>query len=129
MANKDGKRLNVYLNGERIGVKDFRSYLALFDGIPSPEVYEQVGDGSWEVGLGPVLDGGGFQQISFVNAIATTKGGGHVDYITNLLVKHLQAPCSTASLPRKSTNKSATDPGRSGSVPSSTAAASSRYPS
>ncbi len=90
MAGRKGKRLGVYLNGERLKVNDFRSYLSLYDGIPSPEVYEKIGD-DWEVGIGPILDGSGFQQISFVNAIATTKGGGHVDYITNAVVRHLQA--------------------------------------
>lgn len=89
MANQEGKRLQVYLNGERLKVKDFKSYLALFDGISAPEVYEKIGN--WEVGVGAVADGGGFQQISFVNSIATTKGGGHVNYITNLLVTRLQA--------------------------------------
>jgi DNA topoisomerase-2 len=28
-----------------------------------------------------------FQQMSFVNSIATTKGGRHVDYVTELVVK------------------------------------------
>ena len=31
----------------------------------------------------------GFQQVSFVNSIATTKGGRHVDYICDQVVKHL----------------------------------------
>ena len=30
-----------------------------------------------------------FEQTSFVNGIATPKGGKHVDYIVNLLVKAL----------------------------------------
>ena len=89
MANKEGKRLNVYLNGEKLKVKDFKSYLALFDNVSPPEIWEKVGD--WEIGVGSVLDGGGFQQISFVNAIATTKGGGHVDYVTDQIVSHLRA--------------------------------------
>ena len=89
MANQEGKNLKVYLNGERLKVKDYRSYIALYDDISPPEVWETVGD--WEVGVGSVLDGGGFQQISFVNAIATTKGGSHVNYITELITKRLQA--------------------------------------
>lgn len=32
----------------------------------------------------------GFQQMSFVNSIATTKGGRHVDYVVDLIVKQLQ---------------------------------------
>ena len=90
MSDRKGKKLNVYLNGDKLKVNDFKSYLALFDAISTPEVFEKIGN-DWEVGVGCNMDGGGFQQISFVNAIATTKGGGHVDYITNLLIKHLQA--------------------------------------
>merc|ERR1712127_1049582 len=32
----------------------------------------------------------GYQQVSFVNSIATTKGGRHVDYVTDMIVKQLQ---------------------------------------
>jgi DNA topoisomerase-2 len=31
----------------------------------------------------------GFQQVSFVNSIATTKGGTHVNYITDQIIKSL----------------------------------------
>jgi DNA topoisomerase-2 len=88
MAQCGGKRLNVYLNGSKIPVKDFKSYLALFEGIDAPAAYEKVGD-QWEVGIG--MSDGTFQQISFVNAIATTKGGGHVNYISDIVAKSLQA--------------------------------------
>lgn len=37
----------------------------------------------------------GFQQVSFVNSIATTKGGRHVDYVTDMVVKHLQETIKT----------------------------------
>ena len=89
MANQEGKKLKVYLNGERLTVKDYKSYIALYDDISPPEIWETVGD--WEIGVGSVLDGGGFQQISFVNAIATSKGGGHVNHVTKLLTDHLKA--------------------------------------
>ncbi|EED89878.1 DNA topoisomerase [Thalassiosira pseudonana CCMP1335] len=88
MANKEGKKLSVYLNGKKLPVKDFKSYLALFDGITPPAAYEKVGD-RWEVGIS--VSDGSFQQISFVNAIATTKGGGHVNYIADQVAKSLQA--------------------------------------
>eukprot|EP00049_Salpingoeca_infusionum_P011783 m.206698 g.206698 ORF g.206698 m.206698 type:complete len:239 (-) comp15027_c2_seq11:2992-3708(-) len=32
---------------------------------------------------------GGFQQMSFVNSIATTKGGTHVNHVADQIVKHL----------------------------------------
>mmetsp|Transcript_15374 Transcript_15374/g.31098 ORF Transcript_15374/g.31098 Transcript_15374/m.31098 type:complete len:1416 (+) Transcript_15374:116-4363(+) len=88
MANKEGKKLSVYLNGKKLPVKDFKSYIALFDGITPPAAYEKVGD-RWEVGVS--MSDGSFQQISFVNAIATIKGGGHVNYIADQVAKHLQA--------------------------------------
>lgn len=88
MTNKEGKKLSVYLNGAKVPVKDFKSYLALFDGITPPAAYERI-DERWEVGVG--VSDGSFQQISFVNAISTTKGGGHVNYIADLVAKKLQA--------------------------------------
>ena len=88
MANKEGKKLSVYLNGNKVPVKDFKSYLALFDGITPPSAFETIGD-RWEIGVG--VSDGSFQQISFVNAIATTKGGGHVNFIADQVAKGMQA--------------------------------------
>ena len=54
------------------------------DGAPKvPIVYEKFGD-RWEVAFAP--SEGQFQQVSFVNSIATTKGGTHVDYVTKQIV-------------------------------------------
>jgi len=88
MGNKGGKKLSVYLNGDKLKVKDFKSYLALFDGITPPSAFEKI-DENWEVGVG--ISDGSFQQISFVNSIATTKGGGHVNFIADQVAKKLQA--------------------------------------
>jgi len=87
MGMKGGKKLCVYLNNEKIPVKDFKSYLALFDGVEMPTAYENMDN--FEVGVGLSPDGC-FQQISFVNGIATTKGGGHVNFITEKVAKHIQ---------------------------------------
>lgn len=43
----------------------------------------------WEVGVALNNDGGGASQISFVNSIATTKGGTHVEHISKQIVAHL----------------------------------------
>ena len=37
----------------------------------------------WEVAVAPSLDG--FKQMSFVNSIATTKGGRHIDHVSKLI--------------------------------------------
>ena len=43
--------------------------------------------GRWEVAI--CVSDQGFQQISFVNSIATLKGGKHVDHVTDMVVKTL----------------------------------------
>mgnify|MGYP002714518234 CR=1 FL=1 len=48
--------------------------------------YELIND-HWEIGV--ALSENGFQQISFVNNIATTCGGTHVEYITNKIIDKL----------------------------------------
>ncbi len=90
--------IKVYLNDKRLPVNKFEDYCKLY--IDS----EQLSDGSehqhqqmkllydnpndrWEVAV--YYSDFGFQQMSFVNSIATTKGGRHVDYICDQLVKHL----------------------------------------
>ena len=51
-------------------------------------VFEAVSD-RWEIAFAP--SDKGFQQVSFVNSIATTKGGRHVEYVTDMIAKQLQA--------------------------------------
>lgn len=46
-------------------------------------IHAKFGD-RWEVAF--AVSDAGYQQVSFCNAIATTKGGAHVDYITNQIV-------------------------------------------
>lgn len=86
MANRPGKKLSVTLNGDKIAVKSFQDYLKLFDGISAPCAYEKVGE-RWEVGVSATE--GTSQQISFVNSISTTKGGGHVNYIADQVAARL----------------------------------------
>ena len=50
-------------------------------------VYDQCG-ARWEVAI--AVSSEGFQQISFVNSIATLKGGKHVDHVSDMVVKTLQ---------------------------------------
>lgn len=55
-------------------------------GVPLKITYEQCNE-RWEIAM--TTSDRGFQQMSFVNSIATTKGGRHVDYVTDLIVKKL----------------------------------------
>ena len=56
MSGKGGKKLSVFLNGKRLPIKDFKSYLALFDDLDAPQAYEKVND-EWEVGIGVNTEG------------------------------------------------------------------------
>ncbi|VDM34669.1 unnamed protein product [Hydatigera taeniaeformis] len=84
--------VKVFLNGQRIPIKSFKDYVDLYlkdkgeDGASVPVVYECVNP-RWEIAVAPSTVG--FQQVSFVNSIATTKGGKHVDYIADQVVGKL----------------------------------------
>ncbi len=86
MACRDGKKLAVTLNGKKVPVKKFEHYLAIYKGIEAPTAYEMVND-RWEVGIS--VSEGNFDQVSFVNAINTSKGGEHVNHIADQVAKHL----------------------------------------
>ena len=49
-------------------------------GEEAPLLYERINN-RWEIAIG--ISDGQFQQVSFVNAICTTKGGQHVNYIAD----------------------------------------------
>uniref|UniRef100_A0A182K2H0 DNA topoisomerase 2 n=1 Tax=Anopheles christyi TaxID=43041 RepID=A0A182K2H0_9DIPT len=85
--------ITVYLNGQRVPVKTFKDYVELFLKDATDDVggqvkvcYESVNE-RWEVAV--AISERGFQQVSFVNSIATTKGGRHVDYVADMIVKQL----------------------------------------
>jgi DNA topoisomerase II len=52
----------------------------------STMIYEAIGK-RWEVAF--AVSDGSFQQVSFANSIATTKGGTHVAHIADQLAKNL----------------------------------------
>lgn len=83
----------VFLNGEKLAIKTFKDYIELYTkdslddtGAPIKIVYEQPGE-RWEIACS--TSERGFQQVSFVNSIATTKGGRHVDHVVDQVVKKL----------------------------------------
>lgn len=85
--------VSVFLNGQKLPVKNFKDYVDLYikdskdDAGNSMKIcYENVSD-RWEVAV--TLSDRGFQQVSFVNSIATTKGGRHVDYVSDMIVKQV----------------------------------------
>jgi len=85
--------VSVFLNGNKLPVKSFKDYIDLYvkdykdeAGNPLKLIYENVND-RWEICIAP--SDRGFQQVSFVNSIATTKGGRHVDHVVDNIIKQL----------------------------------------
>ncbi|MEQ2239902.1 DNA topoisomerase 2-alpha [Ilyodon furcidens] len=87
------KGVKVFFNSKRLPVTGFRSYVDMYVkdkvdelGSPLTVVHEVVND-RWEICL--TMSEKGFQQVSFVNSIATTKGGRHIDYVADQVVGKL----------------------------------------
>ncbi|VDM95380.1 unnamed protein product [Thelazia callipaeda] len=85
--------VKVFLNNRQIPVQGFKQYVEQYvnkyvdsNGEAYKIVYELV-NLRWEVAL--TISDRGFQQVSFANSIATTKGGRHVDYIVDQITSQL----------------------------------------
>jgi DNA topoisomerase II len=85
--------VTVFLNGQKLPVKNFKDYIDLYlkdrsddSGSPMKICYENCNE-RWEVAV--TTSDRGFQQVSFVNSIATTKGGRHVEYVSDMIVKQV----------------------------------------
>ncbi|CAD6242848.1 unnamed protein product [Miscanthus lutarioriparius] len=92
MAGTLGKTVKVELDGQRVPIKSFCDYVDLYMKSancdrPDKMIYEK--NDRWEVCVSQ--SEGQFQQVSFVNRIATIRGGTHVDYITNQIANHVMA--------------------------------------
>lgn len=102
--NGSVRDINVYLNGKSLKIRNFKNYVELYlkslekkrrldsgeDATANSDIptilYERIND-RWEVAF--AVSDISFQQISFVNSIATTMGGTHVNYMTDQIIKKI----------------------------------------
>tara|TARA_B100000795_G_scaffold269744_1_gene260173 strand:+ start:1653 stop:5099 length:3447 start_codon:yes stop_codon:yes gene_type:complete len=81
--------VKVKFNGELLNMSCFENYIDSFIGkkVETKRIYEKT-DKRWEyaVCLSPFDE---FRQVSYVNGIATGKGGKHVDFILNQVIRKL----------------------------------------
>ena len=92
------KGVSVKLNGDRLKIKNFKKYIEMYTKAIKNERGEEAAndtseillespDPRWEIGF--AVSDGSFQQVSFVNSIATTSGGTHVNYIADQICSKL----------------------------------------
>ena len=98
MAGTSG--VKVYLNDSRIKISKFKQYMEMY--TKAIKMENLVNDGTapeqviltdnpherWEIGF--AVSDGSFQQVSFVNSIATTSGGSHVNFIADQICEKLE---------------------------------------
>ena len=92
--------IKVYLNGIRVKVTKFKQYMEMYtkaiktenilnDGTaPEQVILTDSPHERWEVGF--AVSDGSFQQVSFVNSIATMHGGSHVNFIADQICDRLE---------------------------------------
>lgn len=94
------KDCSIYLNDKKLSIRNFKSYVEMYvkaiqEKAPAlqPEagnflsiVHEQLNE-RWEVAF--AVSDGNFNQVSFVNSIATTAGGTHVKYVSDQIIDKL----------------------------------------
>lgn len=73
--------IDVYLNGKKIDVKGFEKFVEKFG-----KEYLFIQNENWRIGIHSSGEDG-FKHISFVNAVHTTLGGTHVEYVADQLVE------------------------------------------
>ena len=92
--------VKVFLNGERIKIRNFKQYVELFinkneqiqqaaaaAGQSTPPLIHSIVNDRWEICF--TLSDGQFNQVSFVNGINTYKGGTHVNHVADQIVSEL----------------------------------------
>ena len=84
--NNSNDKIKVYFNETKIAVSNFKQYIMQY--YPTNEIYYDDSNERFKVGCLYIPDSNN-KVVSFVNGIATHKGGKHVDHTTDKILKPL----------------------------------------
>lgn len=115
MAGVTPAKVRVELNGKKLEIKEFKDYCDLYLKQEVKEDHEppivlidkDTQHERWNVIVSFCEDDDQLRQISFVNSICTSKGGTHIDYLSNQIVKRVQEDMSKRAASKKLTIKPA----------------------
>ena len=93
------KNVSVFLDDKKLDCKTLEKYVCYYLNDSVEKIYEEVNE-RWQVVVAVNPDTK-FEQVSFVNGISTLKGGKHVDYVVNSIIKKVQTILSTKGIKRK----------------------------
>ncbi|SCV05485.1 LANO_0H08526g1_1 [Lachancea nothofagi CBS 11611] len=99
--NGSVRDISVHLNGKSLKIRNFKNYVELYlkslekkkseeqgtEAFKTPTILHERLNDRWEIAF--AVSDVSFQQISFVNSIATTSGGTHVNYLSDQIVKKI----------------------------------------
>lgn len=98
------KDCNIYLNDKKLSIKNFKNYVEMYvkaikekspdidvdeNGDPKnfTTIVHEVFNERWELAF--AVSDGSFNQVSFVNSIATTSGGTHIKFVSDQIILKL----------------------------------------
>lgn len=91
-------KVGVKLNGTKLPIRNFKKYMEMYtkaikketgeeDSKDTTTILTESPHARWEIGF--AVSDGSFQHVSFVNSIATTSGGTHVNFIADQICTKL----------------------------------------
>jgi DNA topoisomerase II len=86
--------LKVTLNGRDVSMKSFADYCQLYRTSETKLLFKNV-NSRWTVGVG-LAEAGSFETVSFVNGMATPRGGTHINMLLSQITKAIQAKVEKA---------------------------------